>query len=93
VFGYEPAPAFEEKRQAMTMAVVLRAAETDRNSRFAGGRRERACYSSASVSSHPAAVGVIPASGARSDRQFVGIMVASHSAFTGGAAHGGTRPD
>jgi len=33
------------------------------------------------------------ASGARSVRQFVGIMIVSHSAFTGGASHGGARPD
>ena len=35
----------------------------------------------------------IAASGAPSDRQFVGIMIACHSAFTGGASHGGARPD
>ena len=59
-------------------------------------RNSKTSKSSGPASSRqPAAFDVrhTAASGARSDRQFVGIMVASHSAFTGGAAHGGTRPD
>ena len=41
----------------------------------------------------PCEKSLVGASGAPSDRQFVGIMVACHSAFTGGASHGGARPD